>query len=112
MHKSLITNCLAALLACIGYFTPHYGDIIMMTGLFALSGGVTNWLAVHMLFEKVPLMYGSGVVPRRFAEFKGTLRALLMSEFFSKEQVEQFLADGPLSAEEVPAGYLSLSTIG
>lgn len=97
MNKGLLTNCTAALIACAGYFTPGYGEVILMTGLFALSGGVTNWLAVHMLFEKVPLMYGSGVVPRRFAEFKSTLRDLIMSEFFSREQVERFLAEGPLS---------------
>ena len=42
MHKSLITNSLAALLVCVGYVSPHYGDITMTTGLFALSGGVTN----------------------------------------------------------------------
>ncbi|MEM7405917.1 MAG: DUF445 family protein [Pseudomonadota bacterium] len=97
MTKGFLTNCLAALVAIAGYFAPHYGEVIMMTGLFALSGGVTNWLAVHMLFEKVPLMYGSGVVPRRFAEFKSTLRDLIMSEFFTREQVERFLAEGPLS---------------
>lgn len=101
MHKSLITNGLAALLVCVGYVSPYYGDITMTTGLFALSGGVTNWLAVHMLFEKVPLMYGSGVVPRRFVEFKSTLRALIMAEFFSAEQIERFVAEGPWSAEEI-----------
>ena len=36
---------------------------------FALSGGITNWIAIHMLFEKIPF-YGSGVIPKRFEEFK------------------------------------------
>ena len=31
-----------------------------MAGLFGLSGGLTNWLAVHI--EKVPLLIGSGVI--------------------------------------------------
>ena len=45
-----------------GLFLPRHGEIVLMTGLFALSGGVTNWLAVHMLFERVPLLYGSGAL--------------------------------------------------
>ena len=54
-----------------------------MAGLFALSGGLTNWLAIHMLFEKVPLLYGSGVIPNRFEDFKNGIKNLIMNEFFS-----------------------------
>ena len=64
-----------------------------MTGLFALSGGVTNWLAVHMLFERVPLLYGSGVIPSRFEEFRAGIRQLVVQEFFNRENIEKFLAD-------------------
>ena len=62
-----------------------------MTGLFALSGGVTNWLAIHMLFEKVPLFYGSGVIPSRFKEFKLGIKKLVMNEFFTPENIETFM---------------------
>jgi len=41
-----------------------------MTGVFALSGSVTNWIAVHMLFDKVPFLYGSGVILDRFEDIK------------------------------------------
>ena len=54
MNKSLVTNVLAAAVALLGLVIADHGDIITMTGLFALSGGATNWLAVHMLFEKIP----------------------------------------------------------
>ena len=27
-------------------------DIITTVGLFSISGGLTNWLAIHMLFER------------------------------------------------------------
>ncbi|MGY8696849.1 MAG: DUF445 domain-containing protein, partial [Verrucomicrobiia bacterium] len=63
MNKSLGTNLLSALLFVIGYLLPEgpMKPYVMSAGLFSLSGALTNWLAVHMLFEKVPGLYGSGV---------------------------------------------------
>ncbi len=43
-----------------------------------------------MLFEKVPLLYGSGVIPAKFEAFKESIKALMMQEFFTKEQLEYF----------------------
>lgn len=67
-----------------------YQDYVLNTGLFALSGGITNWLAVHMLFERVPGIYGSGVIPLRFEEFKLGIRELIMEQFFHKADFEEF----------------------
>ena len=72
-------------------FSPIYSTEIFMAGLFALSGGLTNWLAIHMLFEKIPLLYGSGVVPERFEEFKQGIRELILTEFFSLTSINKFL---------------------
>ena len=63
---------------------------MLNTGLFALSGGITNWLAVHMLFERVPGIYGSGVIPLRFEDFKLGIRRLIMEQFFHKADLEEF----------------------
>jgi uncharacterized membrane-anchored protein YjiN (DUF445 family) len=93
MNKNLGTNVVALAVIVLGYFSPWFSDTIVMTGLFALSGGVTNWLAVHMLFEKIPLIYGSGVVPLHFEEFRAAIKKLLMQEFFSVENLDRFLAD-------------------
>jgi len=90
-NKSLTTNLVALVIIAIGYTTPVYSEIIYMTGLFALSGGVTNWLAIHMLFEKVPFFYGSGVIPSRFKEFKLGIKQLVMNEFFTPENIETFM---------------------
>ena len=99
MNKNIITNVVALAIAVGSYFSPAYSDIILMTGLFALSGGMTNWLAVHMLFEKVPLLYGSGIIPNRFEEFKGGIKNLIIQEFFAREHIERFLSQhGDLSA--------------
>ena len=91
MNKSLITNILALSLTIYGMFSPVYSTEIFMAGLFSLSGGLTNWLAIHMLFEKVPLLYGSGVIPDRFEDFKQGIRELILTEFFSLSSINNFL---------------------
>ena len=45
-----------------------------------------------MLFEKVPFLYGSGVIPLRFEAFKTSIKNLMMSEFFTLEQLESFFS--------------------
>jgi len=91
VNKSFVTNAIALLCTAFGYFLPQ--PIIFTVGLFALSGAITNWLAVHMLFEKVPFLYGSGVIPARFEEFKAGIRQLMMEQFFTEENIDRFLSD-------------------
>jgi uncharacterized membrane protein YheB (UPF0754 family) len=88
LSKSLITNEIAFLVVVIGYMLGN--EIVLMTGLFALSGALTNHLAIHMLFEKVPFLYGSGVVEDRFEEFKSSIHSLIMEQFFTKENLDKF----------------------
>ena len=89
--KSLITNLVAVLIIATGYFCPIQQTLMKSIGFFALSGAITNWLAIHMLFEKVPLLYGSGVIPNRFEEFKRSIKQLMMEQFFTVESIEQFI---------------------
>jgi uncharacterized membrane protein YheB (UPF0754 family) len=91
VNKSLITNLIALACTIGGYVSEQH--ILFTLGLFALSGAVTNWLAVHMLFEKVPLIYGSGVIPARFEEFKVAIRQLMMEQFFTEDNIDRFLSD-------------------
>ena len=91
--KSLITNTVALGIVLLGLVTPVGREQILAVGLFALSGAVTNWLAIHMLFERVPLMYGSGVIPNRFEEFKSAIKALIMNQFFTEDNLKRFIAD-------------------
>lgn len=93
MFKSLITNLLSLLLIGISFLVPaQYHDALLFTGLFALSGAVTNQLAIHMLFEKVPFLYGSGVIEKNFETFKSSIGSMIMKQFFSKEQLGDFFA--------------------
>lgn len=96
MNKSLITNTVALLLFVVGLTLSH--PIITSIGLFALSGAITNWLAVHMLFEKVPGLYGSGVIPQRFEEFKTGIKSLMMDQFFTDENIERFVSQSASSS--------------
>jgi len=90
MNKSVLTNLTAILIIFIGLF-PIYNEIIFFTGLFALSGSITNWLAVYMLFDKVPFIYGSGVIPRNFVMFKAGIRNIVVNEFFAGDNFETFV---------------------
>lgn len=90
-NKSLLVNIFSLFLLCIGWTGFYPGSsTVFSIGLFAFSGAVTNWIAVYMLFEKVPFLYGSGIIPARFEEFKNGIHNLIMTQFFTPENVERF----------------------
>ena len=91
MNKSFVSNFLSLVLAIIGFLMNN--EILFMVGLFALSGALTNAIAIHMLFEKVPFLYGSGVVEQRFTQFKQGIYSLMMNEFFTKENLQRFFEE-------------------
>ena len=90
MNKSVLTNVIALALLAGGYTTAN--QYLLYAGLFAFSGAITNWLAIHMLFEKVPGLYGSGVIPSRFEEFKAAIKQLMMEQFFTESNIDRFLS--------------------
>lgn len=91
--KNLLPNIVAIALILAGLILPEpVSTFVFYTGLFALSGAVTNWLAIHMLFEKVPGLYGSGVIPTHFEEFKTGIHKLVTRELFSRNNVERFFS--------------------
>ncbi len=97
MNKSAITNGIALTLVVLGFALGN--ELVLTVGLFALSGAVTNWLAVHMLFEKVPGLYGSGVVTRKFDELKTALKSIIMTQFLAKERLADFMATSSQSPD-------------
>ena len=102
MNKSLLTNLVAAGILVAGFILPH--PVLQAIGLFAVSGAVTNWLAVYMLFERVPGLYGSGIVPLHFDDFRKGIRRLMMEQFFTPEHIGRFLSasgDGAVDLEPV-----------
>ncbi len=88
ISKSTLTDVLSIALIGVGWtlgITP-----LLYTGLFAFSGAVTNQLAIFMLFNKVPLLYGSGVIEENFESFKSSIKTMIMKQFFNKEQLSAF----------------------
>ena len=104
MNKSFVTNLIAASITLVGYLNSSM--LLLSIGLFALSGALTNWIAVYMLFEKIPGFYGSGVIPARFEEFKAGIRVLMMEQFFTAENIQRFL-----SADDSGAKTLDLEPV-
>ncbi len=115
MNKSVITNGVSIAVVAAGFCVPApWRDPVLMTGMFAVSGAVTNWLAVYMLFERVPGLVGSGVIPMHFEDFKVGIERLIMDQFFTAENISRFFEEPPDAAgvdvEKATAG-IDFSTI-
>jgi len=94
MTKSQLTDLISILLIGSAYLLPDpYHTPMLMAGLFAFSGAVTNQLAIHMLFHRVPGLYGSGVIERNFETFKTSIRSMVMTQFFTVEKLNDFFSD-------------------
>ncbi len=88
MNKSNMTNIISLIVTILGY--AIHNEILFMIGVFAFSGAITNSLAIHMLFEKVPILYGSGVIENKFSQFKISIHNLIMNQFFTQEALNRF----------------------
>lgn len=111
MNKSLITTGVAASLVAIGLvLNAPFREPILSMGMYALAGGITNWLAVYMLFEKVPGLYGSGVISARFEEFKSGIYGLVMDQFFSKQNLDRFFEE-MITESENPENHMDFHQI-
>jgi uncharacterized membrane protein YheB (UPF0754 family) len=103
VNKSFLTNFISFVLVLLSFFLPgEISKYFLYAGLFALSGAITNQLAIYMLFEKVPFLYGSGVIAIRFEAFKASIKNMMMEEFFTKEQIENFFAKEEQKLDFVP----------
>ncbi len=93
LSKVFFINFVSLFLVLISFYVPqNFKEYLYYAGLFAFSGAVTNQLAIHMLFEKVPFLYGSGIIALKFESFKKSIKNLIMNEFFTKEQLDAFFA--------------------
>ncbi|MCB1052218.1 MAG: DUF445 domain-containing protein [Acidobacteria bacterium] len=94
MNKSTLTNLICLILIGLSFaLAEPYRHHLFNAGLFAFSGAITNWLAIHMLFERVPGLYGSGIIPLKFESFKSAIREMVMSQFFTIENIQKFIKE-------------------
>ena len=75
----------------LGYFI--HNNVFKTVGLYSFSGAITNWLAIYMLFEKIPFVYGSGVIAAKFDVFKLKIKQMVINTFFKEDRVSQFVKD-------------------
>ena len=94
-NKGNISNFISFSLLVVGLVAhpSGWGAWVLAAGLFGFAGGLTNWLAVKMLFDRVPLLYGSGVIPARFRQIRQTVKDLIMAHFFAADYLERFFAE-------------------
>lgn len=99
-EKGFVSNVVSCVVMIIGLamrFSAGPEDVaaryVLSFGLFGFAGGVTNWLAVKMLFDEIPLIYGSGVIPRRFKEIRKAVKNTIMTAFFNPSFLRKYLRE-------------------
>ena len=96
-EKGNVSNLISLALLAAGLWGCVEGvggsEWVLAVGLFGFAGGATNWLAVKMLFDRVPLLYGSGVIPTRFRAIRAAVKDAIMRYFFDEEYLERFWAE-------------------
>jgi hypothetical protein len=99
INKGDISNIITFIIMIVGIalkVTSSYSlaiEYVLAFGLFGFAGGLTNWLAVKMLFDRVPGLIGSGVIPRQFKEIRRAVKDMVMKMFFDKQYIESYIAD-------------------
>lgn len=96
MHVGNIANLIGLIVLIIGFVLKSMkirplDQYVYNCGMFAFSGGVTNWIAIKMLFDKVPGLYGSGVIPSRFVQIRITVKKMVMKNFFDETYLNYYL---------------------
>jgi uncharacterized membrane protein YheB (UPF0754 family) len=103
IDKGWVTNFVAAGLVGASFGVEGMAsEVVRGAGLFALSGALTNQLAIHMLFEKIPFLYGSGIIIDRFESIREALKKLIMEQFFTPEKIESFVLSQERSIDLSP----------
>ncbi|MFK7992560.1 MAG: DUF445 domain-containing protein [Granulosicoccus sp.] len=94
LTKNTVPNLIAVALIGLSFLLPPpYSAVLLSTALFALSGALTNWLAVYMLFDRVPGLYGSGVIALHFEDFKAGILRMVHEELLAKDSVERLMTN-------------------
>jgi len=66
-------------------------NFVLAIGVFGFAGGITNWLAVKMLFDKIPGLYGSGVIPMQYKNIRKTVKQEIMHTFFDEDYLKGYI---------------------
>jgi len=94
MDKGTASNFASAAIFGAGLLLPEsaFQEVVRNVGLFAFSGGITNSLAIKMLFDRIPGLVGSGVIPARFKEIRLKVKNVILEHFFDEAYLRQYFA--------------------
>jgi hypothetical protein len=105
--KGSVSNFITFLIMVVGIIgcivTKNNNNVwlcIRALGLFGFSGGITNWLAVKMLFDRVPGLVGSGIITKQFKEIRQTVMDTVLETFFDAEFLANYIGQKTAALEE------------
>ena len=94
-HPALISLTFCVILFSVGLIVWFVGEkdhptsvaahLLWTAGAFGIFGGFMNWLAVLLLFKRVPLLIGSGVIPRNFVAIRSAIGSVVTETFLDDE---------------------------
>ena len=71
---------------------PKIGHSFSTTASSTLRFSIAS-CAVKMLFDKIPFVYGSGVIPNQFMAIRLAVKNMIMRMFFEREFVARYMQD-------------------
>jgi len=114
-HAGNVCNMISVLITIIGFIMKYTNNPtdnstkckrkdcayywVLSLGLFAAAGGITNWAAIKMLFDKIPYVHGSGIIPARFKEIREVVKGVIMKNFFDEEYLGRYFKDQILAID-------------
>ena len=99
LHKGYATNLAGVAICLAAFLTKDYGELLWSIGTYSVTGSITDSIALYMLFERVRFVFGSGVIPNRFEDFRRGLRSMILQEFFTVERLTAFLQNSANDVE-------------
>ncbi|XRB15161.1 DUF445 domain-containing protein [Pseudoscourfieldia marina] len=98
LEKGALVNEVACVIMVIGIALHKGAGVsagfwIFYFGLFGFAGGITNWIAIKMLFDEIPGVYGSGIIPKQFKQIRTTIKRMVMETFFEPKFLEKQLRE-------------------
>jgi len=97
--KGNVANFVAFVIMIVGLvLTIIYPDnlplqYILAFGLFAFTSGITNWIAIRMLFDRIPGLYGSGIIEAEVVTIRQTAKDLIIKTFFNAEYLNRYISE-------------------
>jgi uncharacterized membrane protein YheB (UPF0754 family) len=97
INKGDVSNLLTLFIMVLGLMwyskdpNSEPAKYIFSFGLFGFSGGVTNWLAIKMLFYDIGLI-GSGVIPKQFIPIRNSIKDMMMQMFFDIDFLREYIS--------------------